>query len=140
MNVRCGAALAFATVVLSPVPARVCAQSAVPPHIAAAHVFLTAWGHERWDELQGVAADAVTVRFADRVFSLEPASRKSEIRVVFPFRGLSTVRAGAEVKGVAVDELGGQVGGKETRGPATLTLREEGGRFRIIGVSFGTAR
>jgi len=44
------------------------------------------------------------------------------------------------VKGVAVDELGGQVGGKETRGPATLTLREEGGRFRIIGVSFGAAR
>ncbi len=50
------------------------------------------------------------------------------------------MRAGAEVKGVAVDELGGQVGDKETRGPATLTLREEGGRFRIIGVSFGAAR
>jgi hypothetical protein len=140
MNVRCGAALALATVVLSAVPARVGAQSAAPPHIVAAHVFLTAWGHERWDELQGVAADAVTVRFEDRVFSLEPASRKSEIRVVLPFRGLSTVRAGAEVKGVAVGELGGQVSGKETRGPATLTLREEGGRFRIIGVSFGAAR
>ena len=50
------------------------------------------------------------------MFSLEPASRKSEIRVVLPFRGLSTVRAGAEVKGVAVGELGGQVSGKERAG------------------------
>ncbi len=140
MNVCCRAALAFAAVLLSPVPARVGAQSAVPPHIAAAHTFLTAWGHERWDELQGVAADAVTVRLEDRVFNLEPASRKSEVRVVFPFRGLSTVRPGAEVKGVAVDELGGRVGDKETRGPAMLTVREEGGRFRVIGVAFGTAR
>jgi hypothetical protein len=52
-------------------------------HIAAAHVFLTAWGHERWDELLGIAADAVTVRFEDRVFNLEPAVRKSEMRLVF---------------------------------------------------------
>src|SRR2546425_13241795 len=74
-----------------------------PQHNRAAHTFLMAWGNQRWDELRAVAADQVTVRVGDKAFTLEPAKQKSEVSLVFPFRGLSTVRVDEKVKGITVD-------------------------------------
>ncbi len=136
MNLRWGALMALAAVVLSPAAAAA-QQANGPAHIAAVHQFLLAWGHERWEELQAVAADTVTVRLGDKVLTLEPAARKADVRVVFPFRGLSTVRAGAEIKGVSVDELALRMGEQETRGPATVTLQQHEGGYRVTAVSLG---
>lgn len=140
MSYRWAVMLAFATIVLSPAAAGADEPRGVPPHIAAVRAFLVAWGHERWDDLRDVAADAVTVTLADKVFSVEPASRKSDVTVLLPFRGLSTVRDGAEIKSVTVADLGVRVGDQEMRGPATVTLADEAGRFRVVGVSVDGAR
>lgn len=140
MNSRWSAVLAFAAIVLSPVAAHADEPNGAPPHIAAAHAFLVAWGREKWDDLQGVSSDAVAVKLGDQVFNLEPASRKSPITVQLPFRGLSTLRQGVEVTGVTVGELGLRIGDQELRGPATVTLKEEAGHFRVIAVSVDGAR
>jgi hypothetical protein len=141
MNARWGAVLVLAAIIiLSPIAARAEAPKDSPAHIAAAHAFLMAWGHEKWDDLRSVSADAVPVKLGDKVFSLEPAARKSEVAMQFPFRGLSTVRNGTEVKGVTVGELAVRIGDKELRGPATVMLKEEAGQFRVIGVDVDGAR
>jgi len=142
MNARWGAVLVLAAIIiiLSPNAARADEPKGAAPHIAAAHAFLMAWGHEKWDDLRGVSADAVPVKLGDKVFSLEPATRKSEVTMQFPFRGLSTVRNGTEVKSVMVGELAVRIGDKELRGPATVMLKEEAGHFRVIGVAVDGAR
>lgn len=104
--------------------------------IETAHTFLMAWGHERWDELKTVAGDQITVRVGDKTYSLQPGS-SFEVKLVFPFRGLSTVRADGAVKGIAVQDLGLKVGDNEVRGTGTLTLDEKDGGFRVVGVSTG---
>ena len=114
------------------------ADAEAPRHVRTAHTFLMAWGNQRWDELRTVAADEVTVRVRDKVFKLEPAAQKSEVTLVFPFRGLSTIRADGQVKGITVEELGLKVGDSDTRGPGTIMLKEQNGEFRVIGVSTGT--
>jgi hypothetical protein len=114
-------------------PAR--AQEKAPPHIRTAQTFLMAWGNQRWDELRTVAGEKVTVQVGDKGFILDPAAQKSEVTLVFPFRGLSTVREGEKVKGITVEELGLKVGDSETRGAATLELTEKDGEFRVLGVS-----
>lgn len=134
MSPRWGTTLALVAVLLSPVAAAAQEQRAAPAHIAAVRAFLVAWGHERWDDLRDVSADAVTVKLADRVFTLDPAARKSAVAVRLPFRGLSTIRSGAEVTGVAVDDLAVRIGDEELRGPATVTVRDEAGQFRVVGV------
>ena len=137
MNFRWGGVLAFVLLLLPPVAASAEQEMSAPRHIEAVRAFLVGWGHESWDEMRPLAADSITVRLGDQTFAVAPASRKSDVMIVFPFRGLSTVRAGDEVKGVAVQELGLRVGDKEMRGPATVTLKEENGQYQIVGVSFG---
>jgi len=139
MNARWGTVLVAVIVLLSSA-ALADERQGPSPHIAATHAFLMAWGHEKWDEMKDVSADAVTVKLGDKVITLEPASRKSEVTMQFPFRGLSTLRNGTEVKAVMVGELGMRMGDKEMRGPATVTLKEEAGQFRVIGVSVDGAR
>jgi hypothetical protein len=116
------------------------AQEQAPPHIRRAQTFLVAWGHQNWDELKSVAAVQVTVRVGDKTFTLEPATQKSEVALVLPFRGLSTVREGEEVRGITVEEMGLKVGESETRGPATLMLKKQDGEFWVIGVSTGASQ
>jgi hypothetical protein len=141
MKTRWGAVLLLtAIVILPPIAVRADEAKAAPAHIATAHAFLMAWGHEKWDDLRSVSADAVPVKLGDKVFNLEPAARKSEVAMQFPFRGLSTVRNGTEVKGVTVGELAVRIGDKELRGPATVMLKEEAGQFRVIGVDVDGAR
>ena len=122
-------------------PLTVHAQEATsPPYIRAAHTFLMAWGHQRWDALRDVAAGQVTVKLGTKVFTLEPAKQASEVRLVLPFRGLSTVRANGKVTGVTVEEIGLWVAGSETRGPGDISLTEDNGEFRVTGVSVGATR
>jgi hypothetical protein len=137
---RWGAVLVSAVIILSPIAARADEPKGSSPHIAAAHAFLMAWGHGKWDELKDVAADNVTVQLGDKAFSIEPATRKSDVMMQFPFRGLSTLRNGTELKAVTVSELGLRIGDKEMRGPATITLKEDGGQFRVISVAVDGAR
>src|SRR2546428_3898117 len=99
------------------------------PHIQTALTCLTAWGTQRWDELKTVAAVQVTVKVGDKAFTLEPAAQKAEVALVFPFRGLSTVRQDEKVKGVMVEELGLKVGDSETRGPGSITLKGQDGEY-----------
>jgi hypothetical protein len=106
-------------------------------HIETAQKFLMAWGHQRWDDLRQVAADQVTIRIGDKSYTLAPAMEKSEVMLVFPFRGLSTVRVDGMVKGITIDDVGLKVGSEEVRGPGTLTLQEEAGAFRVMAVSTG---
>jgi hypothetical protein len=113
------------------------AQEQAPPHIRRAQTFLVAWGHQKWDDLKSVAALQVTVRVGDKTFTLEPATQKSEVALVFPFHGLSTVREGEEVTGITVAELGLKVGDNETRGPATLMLKKQDGEFWVTEVATG---
>src|SRR5207244_9389096 len=91
-----------------------------PQHVRTAHTFLMAWGNQRWDELRTVATEQVTVRVGDKVFTLEPAAQKSEVALVFPFRGLSTIRADGKVNGITVEDLGLKVGDREMRGQGQL--------------------
>jgi hypothetical protein len=140
MNSRWGAVLAFAVIILLPIAARADEPKGGSPHIAAAHAFLVAWGHGKWDEMRSVSADTVSVQLGDKVFNIEPAAGKSDVMMQFPFRGLSTLRNGTDVKGVAVGELGVRIGDKEMRAPATVTMKEDGGQFRVISVAVDGAR
>jgi hypothetical protein len=137
---RCGAVLAITVIILSSVAAWADEPKGGSPHIAAAHAFLMAWGHGKWDEMRTVSTDTVSVQLGDKVFNIEPAAGKSDVMMQFPFRGLSTLRNGSDVKGVAVSELGVRIGDTEMRAPATVTLKEDGGQFRVIGVAVDGAR
>src|SRR5262245_30383307 len=136
MNFRRGLVLAFALALLLPVAAKAEQETTTaPPYIEAVRSFLVGWGHESWDQMQAVGADSVSVSVGDKVFAVAPASRKSDVMVVFPFRVLSTVRAGDALKRVTVQQLGRRVGDKEPRRPATVTVKEENGSYRVVGTS-----
>lgn len=121
-------------VALLPATAVLAQQASISPPIETARTFLMAWGHEKWDELKTVAGDQITVRVGDKTYSLQPGAN-SEVKLVFPFRGLSTVRADGAVKSIAIQDLGIKVGDNEVRGAATLTLDEKDGSFRVVEVS-----
>lgn len=109
--------------------------ASAPEHIRTTQAFLKAWGNQRWDELRAVTSDHVTVKLGTDVFTLEPAAQKSEVMLVFPFRGMSTVRTDGKVTGIKVDDIGLKVGDRETRGPGMINLQEVNGQFRITDVS-----
>jgi hypothetical protein len=100
-------------------------EAGTPPQIVAARTFLMAWGHENWD---------------DKVYTIEPGSKKSEVTMVFPFRRLSTVRMGETVKEITVEDLGLKIGDREMRGSAVINVKELDGQFKITGVSLDGAR
>jgi hypothetical protein len=106
-------------------------------HIQTAQKFLTAWGRGQWDDLRSVAADEVTVRIGERAYVIAPAAAKAEVKLVFPYRGLSTVRVEGKVKGITLEEIGLMVNGEQIRGAGTLTLQEDGAGYRVVGVSTG---
>ena len=89
MRARWGVVLAFAAITVTPITAATEESKGAPAHIAATQAFLLAWGHEQWDDLRGVAAEAVPVKLGEQVFTIEPASRKAAVMLQFPFRGLA---------------------------------------------------
>jgi hypothetical protein len=132
------ARIAMLTVLVALLPATAgwAEQASISPPIETARTFLMAWGHEKWDELKSVAGEQVTVRVGDKTYSIQPGA-SSEVKLVFPFRGLSTVRTDGAVKGIAIQDLGLKVGDQEVRGTGTLTLDEKDGSFRVVEISTG---
>lgn len=106
-----------------------------PPHIRAVQAFLLAWGKERWDEARAVAAERVRVMLGGKVFLLDLTARKTDVAVVFPFRGISTFRMKGEVKGVTLVEIGLKAGEIKQRGRGTVTLEEKNGEYRVTAVA-----
>ncbi|HKB25150.1 MAG TPA: hypothetical protein VKG64_08860 [Methylomirabilota bacterium] len=134
MSIRIAMLVALVALVFA--ASAVAQQPAAPGPIEIAQTFLMAWGHERWDELKSVAGEQVTIRVGDKTYTLKPGSA-SEVKLVFPFSGLSTVRVDGAVKGVAIAVLAVKVGDNEVRGTGTLTFQEKDGGFKVVGVSTG---
>jgi hypothetical protein len=129
--------LALAVLAEAQQPVATAPAPSAAEHIETAQTFLMAWGRQQWDDLKSVATEQVTVRVGDKTYTLQPGAGKSEVMLVFPFKGLSTVRVEGKVKGITIEELGLKVGDEEIRGPGTLTMQEQGEAFRVAGVSTG---
>lgn len=104
-------------------------------HIEAGLKFLMAWGKGNWEEMATVAGEKVTVNVGGKESTIDVAGKKAEATLVFPFKGLSSVRMEGKVKGVTVDEIAVKVGGEEKKGKGTLTLEEKDGKVTITKVS-----
>ncbi len=117
----------------NPAPAAVPGE--LPAHVKVAYTFLTGWGKGNWDEVKPVAAEQVTVKVGDKAFTLDLAGGKADIALVFPFKGIATVRVEGKVKGVTVEEIGLKTGETEKRGKGALTLEEKDGQFLVTGVA-----
>jgi hypothetical protein len=104
-------------------------------HIEAGIKFLMAWGKGNWEELTAVAGEKVTVSVGGKESIIDVAGKKAEASLVFPFKGLSTVRVEGKVKGVTVDEIAVKVGSEEKKGKGTLTFEEKDGKVVITKVS-----
>jgi len=106
-----------------------------PPQIQATQTFLMTWGGQKWDEMKAVTAEKVMVKVGSTVYTLEPAAQKSDVQLVLPFHGLSTIRTDGKISGVKVEDAAFKVGDKEMHGPATIDLKEDQGDFRVTGVT-----
>jgi len=69
-------------------------------HIEASTKFLLAWGKGNWDDLATVATEKVTVTVGGKDALIDIANKKAEVALVFPFRGISSVRVDGAVTGV----------------------------------------
>jgi hypothetical protein len=135
MKLRWGVMIALIALIWVPVAGGAADPKSGPAHITTTHRFLMAWSHEQWDELRAVSADSVAIKIGDKTFALDPVARKSDVALLAPFRGLSTVRSGTDVKGVTVGELHLRAGGQDTQGAAMVALEEKAGEFRVVSVS-----
>lgn len=107
----------------------------MPPHVEAAYTFLLAWGRGEWDRARAVAGGIVPVRVGDRWYLLDVEAGRAEVILVFPFRGLATVREAGEVRAITVDALTLTAEERVERGAATLTLARRDEEFIVIGVT-----
>lgn len=83
-----------------------------------------------------MAAERVRVMLGGKVFLLDLTAGKTDVAVVFPFRGISTFRMKGEVKGVTlVVEIGLKAGEIKQRGRGTVTLEEKNGEYRVTAVA-----
>ena len=108
---------------------------ALSPQIKASIQFLTAWGHEKWDDLAQVVAGKVSVSVGGKEYAVDPEGKKVEAKPALPFKGLSTVREGGKVKAVTVNEITVKAGSDEKTGKATLALEEKEGNFKVTKVT-----
>lgn len=107
----------------------------VPQHVQAAQDFLLGWGHGKWEAAAAVAEGKVPVKVRGTAYTLDVEGKKADAELIFPFRGLSTVRAAGKVTGITVDEIAVKAGGAETKGKGTVTLQEKDGKFVVTGVT-----
>ena len=133
---RAAILVAFALgICVTPVAAHAQSPMGSAPQIQTAQTFLMTWGGQKWDDMKAVTADKVTVKVGPSVYTLDPAAQKSDVQLVLPFRGLSTVRTDGKITGIKVDDLSLKLGDKDMHGPATLDLKEDDGGFRVTGVT-----
>ena len=111
------------------------ALAQAPPQIQAAQEFLLGWGKGNWDAVKAQAAGKVTVKVGGADYALDAGAGKTDVQLVLPFRGLSTVRVEGKVKGVTVEEIAVKAGGTEKKGKGTLTLEEKDGKFTVTSVA-----
>ena len=111
------------------------ALAQAPPQIQAAQEFLLGWGKGNWAAVKAQAASKVTVKVGGTDYTIDAEAGKADVQLVFPFRGLSTVRVEGKVKGVTVDEITVKAGATEKKGKGTLTLGEKDGKFTVTGVA-----
>jgi len=97
--------------------------------------FLLAWGKKDWEAIKAHSGGKVTVKVGGMNYTLDAEAKQAGAELVLPFRGLSTVRVEGKVKGVTVDEIAVQAGGAEKKGKGTVTLEEQGGAFKVMGVA-----
>jgi len=109
-------------------------------HIEASTKFLLAWGKGNWDDLATVATETVTVTVGGKDALIDVVDKKAEVALVFPFRGISSVRVDGAVKGVTVEEITVRIGSEEKKAKGALTIQEKDGK--PVGQSFqaGTGR
>ena len=82
-----------------------------------------------------MAGGIVPVRAGDRWYLLDVEASRAEVTLVFPFRGLATVREAGEVRAITVDALTLTAEERVEHGAATLTLARRDGEFIVIGVT-----
>jgi hypothetical protein len=126
--VRFGAIAALSLAVfLGPLPA----WTQMPSHIQAVQDFLLGWGKGNWERVSAT----VGVKVGGKEYTIDPEATKADVRLILPFRGLSTIREGGKVTGVAVEAITLTVEGQERTGKATVTVEEQGGKFSVTGIS-----
>jgi hypothetical protein len=94
--------------------------------------FLVAWGKGDWVDLATVAAKRVTLRVDGKEFVIDVGARKTDVTLVLPFKGLSTVRTGDKITGVHVADLTVTARGAAKKGQGTLTLEERDGKTTVV--------
>ncbi len=104
-------------------------------HIEASTKFLLAWGKGNWDDLATVATEKVTVTVGGKDALIDVVNKKAEVALVFPFRGISSVRVDGAVTGVTIEEITVRIGSEEKKGKGTLTIQEKDGKPVITKVS-----
>lgn len=107
----------------------------VPSQIQTALEFLRAWGKGDWQAARAQSRGKVTVKVGGADYTLDAEAGKTDVQLVLPFRGFSTVRVQGEVKGVTVEEITVKAGGTEKKGKGTLTLEEKDGKFTVTSVA-----
>ena len=125
----------FVAIALAVVLPWTLASAQPPPQIQAAQEFLLGWGKGNWDAVKAQAAGKVTVKVGGADYALDAGAGKTDVQLVLPFRGLSTVRVEGKVKGVTVEEIAVKAGGTEKKGKGTLTLEEKDGKFTVTSVA-----
>lgn len=103
--------------------------------IEASTKFLLAWGKGNWDALATVAPEKVTVTVGGKDALIDVVNKKAGVALVFPFRGISSVRVDGAVKGVTIEEITVRIGSEEKKGKGTLTIQAKDGKPVITKVS-----
>ena len=103
-------------------------------HVEAASAFLKAWGKGKWEDAKAVADDKVDVKVGDKAYSIDVAGGKSDAKLVLPFRGLSAIRDGGKMKGVAVNEMTVDAGGAKKTGKGKVMTDDSGGAVKVTSV------
>jgi hypothetical protein len=112
------------------------------PYVDAAVTFLKGLTHTSrpgeegemaWAAAKANAADAVTLKVAGRDVRFDLAGKTSEARLV-RFQKLSTLRDGAAVKGVTLENVELKLGADAHSGKATVRMEEKDGKWLVTAV------
>ncbi|HET7784811.1 MAG TPA: hypothetical protein VFL36_02470 [Myxococcales bacterium] len=120
-------------------PAAVAKGAEGRPYVDTAITFLKALIHSArsgeegelaWAAARANAADAVTLKVGGKDLALDLAGKKSDAQLV-RFHKLSTLREGAAVKGVTLENLELRVGAEAHTGKATVRMDEKDGKWVV---------
>ncbi|HZX95066.1 MAG TPA: hypothetical protein VFE90_11150 [Myxococcales bacterium] len=109
------------------------------PHVDAALTFLKGLTHTSrpgeegdmaWEAARTNAAQSVTMKVAGKDIVLDLAGHKSDARLV-RFQKVSTLRDGAAVKGVTLENVEMKIGADAHSGKATVRMEEKDGKWLV---------